>query len=117
MQTKKITAKQLKGHNNKIKVDGRDYELDINFNVLAELEDEYGSVETGLIELQKGTVKAIRLMMYAIMTQEQCNENLTIKEVGKKLNSEFMNEITSKLGKSMKDSFGESEETNKEVGE
>ncbi len=116
MPAKRITAKQLKTNKKEqvVKVGGRDYTVSFNFGVMGELEEIYGDVNTALAELQKAKIKAITNLMYAIMKQEDGNENLTIRQVGKMLDQNFMSEITCKMGKAMKNDFGESEETNEE---
>ena len=118
MTAKKITAKQLKTNKKEqiIKVDGREYTISFNLGVLGELEDIYGDMDIALGELQKGKIKAITNLMYAIMVQEEGNENLTIRKVGKMLDQNFINEITGKMGKAMKNDFG-GEEENEDVGE
>jgi len=118
MEVQKTTAKQLKSKKAEqtVKVDGREYTISFNFGVMGELEEIYGDIKRALEELQKGKVKAITSLMYAIMIQEEGNENLTIKKVGKMLDVNFINEITSKMGKAMKSDFGEVNEK-EEVGE
>lgn len=120
MPAKKTTAKQLKTNKKEqiIKVDGRDYVISFNLGVLGELEDIYGDVNIALKEVQKGKVKAIIALIYSIMIQEEGNENLTIRKVGKMLDLKFIDEISSKAGKAIKNDLGESEETTKdELGE
>lgn len=119
MATKKVTAKQLKTNKKEqiIKIDGREYIISFNFGVMGELEEIYGDINTALSELQTGRIKAITALMYAIMVQEDGNEDLTIRKVGKMLDQNFMNEITGKMGKAMQSDFGEAEEVNEELGE
>ncbi|WP_160684681.1 hypothetical protein [Clostridium sp. C2-6-12] len=115
---KKVTAKQLKSNKKEqtIKVDGREYVISFNFGVMGELEDIYGDINTALNELQKGKVKALTNLMYAVMVQEEGNEDLTPRKVGKMLDMDFINELTGKMGKAMVDGFGETEET-EDLGE
>jgi len=117
MVAKKITAKQLKTNRKEqiIKIGGREYVISFNFGVMGELEDIYGDIKIALEEIQKTKIKAIINLMYAIMVQEEGNENLTIKQVGKMLDQNFMSEITSKMGKAIANDFGE--ENVDEVGE
>jgi hypothetical protein len=117
MANKKITAKQLKTDKKEqiVKVDGREYTISFNLGVLGELEDIYGDMDMALAELQKGKIKAITNFMYAIMIQEEGNENLTIRKVGKMLDQNFIDEIIGKMGEAMKNDFGVAEE-NEDVG-
>lgn len=109
---KKVTAKQLKANKKEqtISVNGREYVISFNFGVMGELEEIYGDINTALNELQKGKVKALTNLMYAIMVQEDGNEDLTVRQVGKMLDMDFINEFTGKMGKAMVDGFGEAEE-------
>lgn len=118
MATKKTTAKQLRNKNveTKVNIDGKEYELTFNFGVLGELEDIYGSIDKALNEIQQGKVKAITNFIYANMIQEDENENLTVKQVGKMLDMNFIVELTSKMGKAIENSFGKTE-GNENVGE
>ncbi len=54
--------------------------LHYDLNAFAELEEEYGSVETALEKLSGGSVKAIISFLRAGLLHE--NENLTSKDVG-----------------------------------
>lgn len=115
---KKVTAKQLKSSKEQaIRIGGREYKISFNFGVLGELEEIYGDINKALTELQKGKVKALTNLMYAVMKQEEGNEDLTVRQVGKMLDMDFINELTGKMGKALIDGFGETEETSEEMGE
>ena len=118
--TKKITGKQLRNKNidTKVTIGGRDYEITFNMGVLAELEDIYGSVEKAMDALNKQSVRAIINLMYAVMKQEDGNEDLTVRQVGKMLDLNFMEEIIRKSGVAINKDFGEAEsQDNYNVGE
>lgn len=119
MQSKKITAKQLKSKNAfpTIKVDGREYEINFNFLVLGELEEIYGNIETALTILQKGKINDITNFVYAVMKSAEGNEGITVREVGRKLDLNFINEIQGKMGTAMANSFGEPETGKDNLGE
>lgn len=119
MATKKITAKQLKAKNAfpTVKVNGREYEINFNFLVLGELEEIYGNIETALATLQKGKINDITNFMYAVMKSSEGNENITVREVGRKLDLNFINEIQGKMGTAMVNAFGEADEKEENSGE
>ena len=52
MATKKVTGKELKGDNakNKIILDGMEYDITLDLNAFAELEEIYGDVTEALDE-------------------------------------------------------------------
>jgi len=54
-----------------------------DFNALAALEEEYGDIEKALDALARGSVKAIRAVLWAGLLHE--DETLTVKQVGKML--------------------------------
>lgn len=70
--------------------------LVFDLNAFCELEDKYGSMEKALDEMGKGSMKAIRLMLYLGLSSE--DETLTEKQVGRLINVEtlpsVMNSIT-----------------------
>ena len=96
MATKKIKASDLKkSKNNKIKLDGKEYEVSLDLNAFAELEEIYGDVTEALDGLEKGSFKAIRAILFAILKSQ--NEELTLLKVGKMINMSNIVEITNKL--------------------
>lgn len=52
-----------------------------DLNSFAELEEHYGSVQAVLDEMAKGSIKALRLLLWAGLVHEQ--EDLTPKDVGR----------------------------------
>lgn len=52
-----------------------------DLNSFAELEESYGSVQAVLDEMAKGSIKALRLLLWAGLVHEQ--EDLTPKDVGR----------------------------------
>ena len=86
MATKKVTGKELKGDNakNKIILDGMEYDITLDLNAFAELEEIYGDVTEALDGLEKGSFKAIRAILFAILKSQ--NDKLTLVKVANKLN-------------------------------
>ena len=116
-KTKKVTAKQLKNKNADtiLTIDGKDVELTFNFGVLGELEDIYGSIDKALMEIQSGKVKAITNFIWANMVQD--DDTITVKQVGKMLDMNFIQEMMAKMGKAMNNSFGTIEGNSEDLGE
>lgn len=108
---KRVTSKQLRNKGNgKVTVNGREYEIAMNMGVLGELEEIYGSIDLAMKDIQDKKIKAITNLMYAVMVQEEGNEDLTPRKVGKMLDMNFINDIYDKAGKAMINSFGEAEQ-------
>ena len=117
MPVKKVTGKELKGDNakNTIILEGREYEINLDLNAFAELEEIYGDVTEALDGLEKGSFKAIRAILFAILKSQ--NEELTLVKVGKMINMSNIVEITNKLTATAENSLpeldeGEAEEKN-----
>jgi len=116
MATKKVKANDLrKTKNNKINLEGKEYELNLDLNAFAELEEIYGDVTEALDGLEKGSFKAIRAILFAILKSQ--NEELTLVKVGKMINMSNIVEITNKLTETAENSLpeldeGEAEEKN-----
>lgn len=79
-----------------IEVGGKTYPIVFDFNVLSELEDVYGDVSNAFEDLEKIKVKAIRALVYSLVKVE--DEDVTLKEVGKMLNMDFINQFVEKAG-------------------
>jgi len=116
MATKKVKANDLrKTKNNKINLEGKEYELNLDLNAFAELEEIYGDVTEALDGLEKGSFKAIRAILFAILKSQ--DEELTLVKVGKMINMSNIVEITNKLTATAENSLpeldeGEAEEKN-----
>lgn len=116
MATKKVKANDLrKTKNNKINLEEKEYELNLDLNAFAELEEIYGDVTEALDGLEKGSFKAIRAILFAILKSQ--DEELTLVKVGKMINMSNIVEITNKLTATAENSLpeldeGEAEEKN-----
>ena len=106
MATKKVKANDLrKTKNNKINLEGKEYELSLDLNAFAELEEIYGDVTEALDGLEKGSFKAIRAILFAILKSQ--DEELTLVKVGKMINMSNIVEITNKLTATAENSLPE----------
>lgn len=65
--------------------------LVFDLNALCELEEKYGSIDKGMKELQKGSLKAIRYMLYLGLLNE--DESMTEKKVGKLITMQNIKEV------------------------
>lgn len=109
MATKKVKASDLrKSKNNKITLEGQEYDITLDLNAFAELEEIYGDVTEALDGLEKGSFKAIRAILYAILKSQ--NEKLTLVKVGKMINMSNIVEITNVLNATAQDSLPELDE-------
>lgn len=110
MATKKVTGNELKENysKNTVVLDGREYDIVLDLNAFAELEDIYGDPTAALDGLEKGSFKAIRAILYAILKSQ--NEKLTITQVGKMINMNNIVEITNKINATAEKSLPEADE-------
>ena len=112
MATKKVKASDLKeSKKNKITLEGMEYDITLDLNAFAELEEIYGDVTEALDGLEKGSFKAIRAILYAILKSQ--NEELTLLKVGKMINMSNIVEITNILNETAESSLPELDEEQK----
>lgn len=79
-----ITGKQLKGTGTKITLD-RERIINFDLNAYCELEDIYENISDAFEAMEKGSMKAIRALLYAGLKED--DETLTLKEVGRLISS------------------------------
>jgi phosphopantetheine adenylyltransferase len=114
----KIKGTQLKSKKNieTFTIGGKTYEIKMDFNVLAELEEVYGSIDQALTDLSNMKIKAIRALVYSIVKVE--DETATLKGVGALLNQDFITEILVKVGNVLNNDMPEPKEVDEDkVGE
>ena len=92
-----------------IKLD-RERHLIYDLNAFCDLEDKYGTIEKALDEMQKGSIKAIRYMLYLGLLNE--DESLTEKKVGKLITMDNLQEVMKTLTLAMTVSSPEVDEKN-----
>lgn len=113
MATKKVTGKEMKGEvsGNTIVLDGNEYEICLDLNAFAELEEIYGDPTKALDGLEKGSFKAIRDVLYAMLKTQ--NPKLTLLQVGRMINMKNIVEITNKINASVTGALPEADEETK----
>lgn len=88
---------EVKSKGTSIKLnDGVERELKFTLNALAELEDKYGTVDAAFAELDKGSFKAIRFVLYAGLLHT--DENLTERQVGNLIDTNSLQDMIKQLG-------------------
>ncbi|SHH05865.1 hypothetical protein [Tepidibacter thalassicus] len=97
-----MKGKELKQVGIKIKLD-KERHLLFDLNSFCELEDRFGSIQKAFEELQKGSVKGIRTLLWAGLIHE--DEGLTEKEVGKMITLEKLNEVVDIISKAISDAM------------
>ena len=73
--------------------------LKYTLNSFAEMEDRYGTVDDGLKAMEKGSIKAVRFMLWAGLIHE--DEDLTEKEVGAMIEIADLQELSKQMNKVM----------------
>ena len=82
--------------------DGVEREVCFTLNAMAEMEDRYGSVDAAFKELDKGSIKAARFILWAGFLHLE-DASLTEQRVGNLIDLDMLNEIMN----SMADAMGE----------
>lgn len=89
--------KDVKQQTNKITLkDGIERNMCFTLNAMAELEDKYGSVEEAFAQLDKGSIKAIRAVLWAGLIHE--SPDLTEQQVGNLIDIQYLQELVEKMG-------------------
>lgn len=76
--------------------DGHERELKITLNAMAELEEEYGSVEEAFKKLETGSIKAIRKILWAALLHDD-EHPLTEQQLGNMIDTNNLDTLMSKL--------------------
>lgn len=101
-------------HARDIKVKKVQVELDrprtikFDLNAFIELEEMYGSIDGALKEMEKGSIKAVRAILWAGLIHE--DESLTLKQVGSMVDMDNLPRITEALSQAISDSLPEKEQ-------
>lgn len=106
-----ITGADLKqSGGTKITLGGAEYNLAMDFNVICDLEERYGTFEKAGEALGSGKMKDVRFLLYAMLKQD--DESLTEKAVGHMIMLENMQPVIEALGTAMKASTPQADEKN-----
>ena len=101
-------VKDVKSKAVKITVtDGVERSLKFTLNAMAELEDKYGSVEAAFEELDKGSIKAVRFILWAGLIHE--DESLSEKTVGNLIDIQLMQDLMGSVGEALGNDMPEQE--------
>lgn len=76
--------------------DGKERTLRFTLNAMAELEERYGSVEAAFEALDKGSIKAVRFILWAGLMHE--DESLTEQQVGNLIDIQYMQQLMETVG-------------------
>ena len=75
--------------------DGVEREIRFTLNAMAELEDRYGSIDDAFKELDKGSIKAARCIMWAGLMHS--DDSLTEQQVGNLIDMDCLQDIFEKV--------------------
>lgn len=90
--------------------DGVERHLKFDLNALAEIEDKFGTVDAGFEELDKGSIKAVRFILWAGLVHE--DESLTEQRVGSLIDIQYLQSIMQSMGDAMQKDMPESANAN-----
>lgn len=82
-----------------VMVDDKIFNIRYTLNAFAELEEAYGSVDKALKQLEEGSFKGIRKLLWAGLIHE--NPTLTEVEVGNMIDLENLNDFAGALTRAM----------------
>jgi hypothetical protein len=81
-----------------IKLD-KERNLRFDLNAFAELEEAYGDIEQAMKAMEKGSIKALRAILWAGLIHEE--ETLTQKQIGAMIGLQDLQELAQQLSKAM----------------
>ena len=81
--------------------------LKFDLNAFAELEDIYGDINNAFEAMQKGSIKAIRAMLWAGLVHE--DKTLTIEQVGSMIDMSNINDVISAISKAISEALPQTE--------
>lgn len=95
-----------------ITLGGQKFVLKFDLNAFAELEEAYGSVDQALQVLEKGTVKAVRTVLWAglihaFVDEETGRPTITPYKVGAMIGLNDLKEITEAISKALQQDLPE----------
>jgi hypothetical protein len=85
--------------------------LKFDLNSFAELEELYGNINTAFEAMQKGSIKAIRAMLWCGLIHE--DKSLTLEQVGKMVHLGNMNEVMNAITQAIYEAMPEVDKTEK----
>lgn len=85
--------------------------LKFDLNAFAELEELYGSVDGAMEALEKGSIKALRAVLWAGLIHEELDEGgvpkITPQQVGSMVDISSLETLTDKINEAMQADLGE----------
>lgn len=76
--------------------DGVERTIRFTLNAMAELEDKYGTVDAAFEQLDKGSIKAVRFILWAGLIHE--DPDLTEQQVGNLIDIQYMQSLMTSIG-------------------
>lgn len=107
---KKSNLNAVRSANAKLELGGVEYNIRYDLNAFAEIEDTHGSITELLAKMEKGSIKAIRAMVWAGL---QCNGHCpTEKEVGSLIGLNDIAKVTFAIQSALTAALPETNEEN-----
>lgn len=110
-----IKAKDLKNEGVKLKLNGKQIEIKCNLNVFCELENIYSNPDEIFEALGKGSLKAIRGIIWA--NYKTIDPNITPEEVGAMIDFKDIDYISDIIVQSIDRSMPDVENEDESMGE
>lgn len=109
----------------KIKINDVEHSLFYDLNAYSELETRYGSVDKAIQDLSTGSLKALRVILWAGLIHDQTTFDeltgepiaygITIGDVGKQVSAQNLKEVAESIGKAIAEGMPGVEEPKNEV--
>lgn len=83
----------------------KERKLNFDLNAFCELEEMFGDIDKAFKALDKGSMKAVRALLYAGLVSD--DETLTLKQVGSMINIGNIEEISKMISEALNNSMPE----------
>lgn len=80
--------------------DGVERELRFTLNAMADLEEKFGSVDDAFAAMEKGSIKAIRFVLWTALASS--DETLTERQVGNLIDMSNIGELSASMQEAVK---------------
>ena len=104
--SKKSKVNEVKIKNIPVILD-KERTLRFDLNAFAELEDNYGTIDEALGAMEKGSIKALRAILWAGLMHE--DDSLTLKDVGRLITLGDLPKLTEGIQQAISNSVPQSE--------
>lgn len=96
---------------NTLMLNGKEYQVILNMNVLCELEEKFGSIEDSFNEVSTGKFSTIRTFLHIALKANEGLENSTEQDIGRLIDYSDLENVLEVITNAMNNTLPEAEDT------